>query len=292
MLGYLAGRFADVSTHSISRLIIYILLPLVSCGAFMKLDFKPEYIYLPLIFYGLSLLVTFIGLLVGKATLKDERAYLVGSAGVNGNALYFGLPIIWALFGAEAVALYLFLNLGPQINNITLGYFLTAKATSSLKDSLLSVAKFPVIYGSMCGLILNSLDIPLPESLGLYWQYCSGAMVILGMMMIGIAIANYKKFSFDIPLTFTLLLSKHIFWPLVVFICLYIDYSLLQIFNAEIYKICAIFCAMPLFANLIAYAQEHGLRPEKVALAVLISSLLSVFTVPALLHLCAILLPV
>ena len=33
---------------------------------------------------------------------------LIAASGVSGNATYFGLPIITALFGAEGLAIYLF----------------------------------------------------------------------------------------------------------------------------------------------------------------------------------------
>ncbi len=281
-LGFIAGRWLDVNLHSVARINIFILLPIVMFGAIVKMDFNPTYILLPIALWGVS---TSIAMGSYKALQKfwhDGSANLVGAGGVNGNAIYFGLPLIMTLFGPEMAGIYLFMNLGPQINNITLAYFITARGKYNIADSYKKLLRFPALYATCLAIIINLSGGSLPDVGLQYWQYAAGSITFLGMMMIGIALGKLDRIAFDAKLVAALFVSKFLIWPLACLALITLDQTVFKLFDLEVYQIFLIFSVMPLIGNLVAYAAEYNLHPERAAAAVLVSTLFTLISIPAI----------
>ena len=281
-LGYIAGRFLEVNLHSIARLNIYILLPIVSMGAMTRVEFQPEYFALPIILFVLSQVIALGSCRFLKIFRKDGTANLIGASGANGNAVFFGLPLVIAFFGVEGAGLYLFFNMGPQINNVSLAYYLVARGRFSVKESAKRVVKLPVIYAMILGLLLNFAGVEMSGISLKYWDYASGSLVFLGMMMVGIGAAKIKSFSFDWPLIATFFALKFIIWPASIFALIALDMFVFQQFDTRIYQLILFLSVMPIMGSLVAYAAENDLYPEKAATAVILSSFATILIIPAM----------
>lgn len=280
-LGFIAGRWMDVNPHSIARILIFFLSPIVTFGAILNIEFNATYILLPFVLFCISTFISLGSYWVAKFFWKNGNANLIGAGGVNGNSLYFGVPIVTALLGPAGLGIWILMNLGPSINNFTLSYYLTARGNFSVKDSLYKVLKMPVLHAAILAIITNNLGYKLPELGVTYWNYATGAFVILGMMMIGITLGKQKKFSVDIKLISGFFLSKFAVWPLFLFTIIAIDRQFFNFYDADIHLLLALFSAMPLIGNLVAYATENNLHPERAATAVLISTIAALVTIPA-----------
>ena len=281
VLGFIAGRFMDVNLPSIATVAIYILAPIVNFGALAQMKFTPEYIALPLIFFVISAAIGILSYKINQKIWKNNMANLVGMASVTGNTMYFGLPIILALLGPEWVGVYALLNLGTFLNESGLGYFFGARGQANLKGAVIKVLKFPVIHAIWLGLLYNLSGLPLPQTFMNYWNYAIGAWVILGMMIIGIALSKQNKLDIDWKLILCLHVPKFIIWPLAGFAVILIDMMYFNAFSSPIYLMLAVFTAVPLAGNLVAYAATFNLQPERAAAAVLLSTLMAFITVPA-----------
>ena len=279
-LGFIAGKWLDVNLPSMATVAIYILAPIVNFGAMAQMEFTPEYILLPIIFFIISTFIGTTAYLTAQKIWQNNTANLIGMGSVTGNTMYFGLPIIIALLGPEWVGVYALLGLGSFLNEVGLGYFFGARGNATIKGALLKVIKLPVIHAIWLGLLYNLSDLPLPEAFNLYWNYAIGAWVILGMMIIGIAISKQSKLEIDIKLIVGLYASKFILWPIFGFAVIIIDKLYFQTFSTPIYQMIAVFSTTPLAGNLVAYAATLKLHPERMASAVLISTILGIFTVP------------
>lgn len=280
VLGFVAGRYLDVNLHSIAKLLIFVLAPFVAFGAVLNIEFNPSYVLLPILMWCVSITVTFTALKICNSIWHDGNGYLVAAGGVNGNAIYFGLSPILVLFGPAGLGVYLFMNLGPMINNFTLSYYLTARGKYSVRDSLMKVVRLPVLYAFVFGIPLNVLGYELPEIAERYWNYSAGSTVILGMMMIGIALSKLDSLRFDWKLISAFLVTKFIAWPAAIFMIILIDHNITGLFSSDIHQMMALFSAMPLIANLVAFAAENDLHPRRAAAAVLISTLVALITIP------------
>ena len=286
-LGYVAGRWLQVRVESIAKILIYIIAPAVFLGAMIRVDFNPAYLALPLILMMLSYMLTGIVYKLTSLMSSDGMEYLISGATVNGNAIYFGLPVMLPFFEPEIVALFLLMNLGPAINNFSLGYYLVARGRYTVRESLLKLAKMPVIYAAFLGLSLNVLGFELPAIAEKYWQNASGAMVILGMMMIGLGLSKLEALELKLSHMAAFLLMRFALWPLSVFALVMIDKNITHLFSSDIYQIAMIFSVMPIYGNLVAYAAEHNLYPERAAAAVLASTVFTLVSIPLMFWLIA-----
>jgi predicted permease len=279
-LGFVAGRWLDVNLPSMATVAIYILAPIVNFGAMAQMKFTPEYIMLPLIVFCGS---AFIGTCAYKITQKlrkNNTANLVGMASVTGNTMYFGLPVVLALLGPEWVGVYALLNLGTFLNEVGLGYFFGARGEATVKGAVMKVLKFPVIHAIWLGLAYNLSGLSLPDAFIQYWNYAIGAWVLIGMMIIGIALSKQSRLEIDLKLLTNLFVPKFVIWPLFAFAIILADIHYFQAFTIEIYQMVAIVGSVPLAGNLVAYAVNFNLHPERAAAAVLISTILAFMTVP------------
>ncbi|MFA5592727.1 MAG: AEC family transporter [Micavibrio sp.] len=278
--GYVAGRWMDVNLHSMAIIAIYFLAPLVNFGAMMNLDFNPAYTILPLVVLAGSVSIGCITYYSARKRWSDNSANLIAMSSVTGNTGYFGFPIILALFDPHYAGIYLLINTALLVSEAGLGYYFGARGNAGIKGAILKVIKLPVIHAIWIGLLLNMLGVEPADLVIRYTDYATGAWVIIGMMLIGIALGKQEKILFEPRLIKWLFTAKFILWPAFGAIVITADRLFFHLFDGTIHAMLAILCAVPLAGNLVAYAAALHLRPERVAGAVLASTLLALFTVP------------
>lgn len=281
-LGFIAGRWLDVNLHSIAIIAIYILGPVVNFGAMARMEFTPQYMMLPVILCSAASIIGIAAYKIAKQTWKNNRANLIGMSSGVGNTMYFGLPVVLTLLGPEWAGVYALMNLGISLYEVGLGYFFGARDQATIKGAILKVFKLPVIYAIALGLLYNFSGLTLPNAFLRYWEYAIGAWVFIGMMIIGVALAKLQRLELDWKLTLNLFVPKFIVWPLVGFGIVLLDMHVLHWFKqVEVYQMLIIITSVPLAGNMVAYAATLNLHPEKAAAAVLVSTILGIFTVPA-----------
>lgn len=290
-LGFIAGKWFDVNLHSMAIIAIYFLTPIVNFGAMAKMDFAPEYVMLPCIVFIVSTTIGTFAYKSAQALWKDSHANLIGMGSVNGNSMYFGLPVILSLLGPEWVGVYALMNLGGFLNEIGLGYFFGARSQASVKGALIKVFKLPVIPAIILGLIYNFAGFELPQSFLNYWNYSIGAWVFIGMMLIGVALSKQPRLEIDIKLLANFIATKFILWPIMAISIVLADLHIFKIFSPEIHQMGLVLSAIPLAGNLVAYASTLKLHPEKAAACVLLTTIIAFFTVPGIIGLYTILSP-
>lgn len=280
-LGFISGKWLDVNLPSMATVAIYILAPIVNFGAMAQMNFTPEYTALPIIFFLGSSIIGLISYNTAIHVWKNNSANLIGMGSVTGNTMYFGLPVILALLGPEWVGVYALLNLGTFLNEVGLGYFFGARGHATLKGAILKVIKLPVIHAIWLGLLYNFSGLPLPESFMRYWNYSVGAWVIIGMMIIGVALAKQSKLEIDWKLIASMFAPKFILWPAFGFGVIALDIMHFHAFEPEVHLMLAVMTSVPLAGNLVAYAATLNLHPERAATVVLFSTIFAFITVPA-----------
>src|SRR5262249_46379322 len=148
-------------------------------------------------------------------------AFSVGS----GNTGYFGLPVAVALFGQEAVPWVILAVLGVILYENSLGFFVTARGHHTLRESLGRISRLPSLYAFLAAATLNlGFGYRLPPDVATLADGFRGAYSILGMMMIGLGVAQ-SGLRFDAKFLGLAFLGRFVAWPVVVF-------SLLRFFPA------------------------------------------------------------
>jgi predicted permease len=280
-LGFISGKYLDVNLHSLAIVAIYILTPIVNFGALAQMEFTPEYLALPVITFCMSITIGTVSYKIAHRLWKNTTANLVGMASMNGNTMYFGLPVILAVLGPEWVGVYALMNLGTFINEIGIGYFFGARGDASVKGAIMKVLKMPVIPAIALGFLYNIAGFELPEAGVRYWEYARGAWVFIGMMIIGVALSKQSKLELDMKLIVNLFTVKFLVWPAVALAFVLVDYHVLGMFTTSVHLMIMIGTSVPLAGNLVAYSATLKLHPERAAAVVLASTVFALFTVPA-----------
>jgi len=280
-LGYIAGRKLDVNLTSLARIVIFILSPVVTFGAVAQLSLDVNYLALPFMVLGLSALITAIMYKSARARWHDHTASLIGVGSCAGNTGYFGVPLILSLYGTEWLGVYLLMNVGVQIAESSFGYFLAARGHHTIKESVMKVLKLPALHALYLGLLVNVSGIKIPELFDRYWHYATGAWIFIGMMIIGIALSKLPKLELSLRLTGWLFFAKFILWPLGGAAIILADQLVFQMFTAPLHGMILIFTTVPLMSNLVAFAAQLNLHPEKAASCVLVSTIFALIFMPA-----------
>jgi malate permease and related proteins len=283
--GYFAGKFLHIDRQALANIALYILVPVVIFGFVAELDFKTEYILLPVVAYIISVIVAFLFLWIGRKSYGDNRANLLALCSSMGNTGYFGLPVALLLFDKHYLGIYMFMLVGITTFEATVGYYLAARGRYNVRGSFIKLAKFPSIYAVFAGLAFNMSGFELPELFVTYWTYFKGAYVITGMMIIGAALAPVKKFSVVPKFTALAFVGKFIVWPLVTWVFVEIDRTFTHLFEEEIYHLLYLLAVVPPAANIAAFAAQMDLRPEKAATTILLGTVFALFYIPFVLAL-------
>lgn len=279
-LGYIAGRYLCVNLHSLAMIAIYILSPFVIFGAMAKAELQPAYAQLPIVIFIIAFVISATSYAIAKRIWADDTANIVGMASVNGNTGYFGLPLVMALVGEEWVGVFFMMNIAALFGEVTISYYMAARGNFTMGESIRKIFKLPVFYAFLAGLTVNAVDFTLPPIFYTYWTYAAGAWVIIGMMLIGVAVSKAGGLTFGPRMLTHLFIVKFVVWPLAILAALWVDKVYFQSFSREVYVMALIYGLVPLAGNPVAYAAQLGLKSERIALAVILSTVFALIYMP------------
>lgn len=279
-LGFIAGRWCGIDRHSLANFAIYILMPAVAFGYIGQLELRPSYLLLPTIYYGVCVIAGFTFMHIGKTIYGDSRANIIALCASMGNTGYMGLPLALMLFDEKIVALYIFTMMGGNMYEATFGYYFAARGHFDIKQSLIKVAKFPTLYALIAGLAYNMLGGSFNEMAMDYLDYFKGAYIIVGMMIIGIAMAGIERLEIAWRFMALGLSGKLIALPALVLGAIMIDKLALGLFSDDIHNALLIMAIVPPAANIAAFASQMNVHPEKAATTILLSTIFALFYIP------------
>lgn len=277
--GYLLQKLAKLDLKSVSTVALYIMLPCLVFKTFYNADLNGEYVMM-LVFSALLLIsILVINKVVAKVKGYDasmESGLILSTAFMNsGN---YGAPIILFAFG-EAGFVYSvsFLVLQAIIMNF-FGVYYAARGKSGLRMAIVSVLKMPPTYAVIAALIMNLGSIKMPGNLMASVELLANAsipmvMVVLGMQLAGISIKNMDWSKVSYASIVRLIAS-----PAIAFVL-----TLILPMSDLMASVLIVSAAMPSAATTTIYAVQFDSKPELVSSITLMTTLLSVITIPILL---------
>jgi len=279
-LGYVAGRWLQVQSHTLAMIAIYFLSPIVNFGGVAQLKFQATYLLLPLLLFVIPTALSFLSHRISGHLYQDNTRNLIAMSSATGNSGYFGTPLALALLGPESVGIYFLMNFGVALCESTVGYYHGARGQFSVGDSLRKVLKLPFIYAVLLGLLWNASGAPLPAVFLSWWERFTGAWVIVGMMLIGVALGQTGRWRANLQLTSVLFAIKFLAWPACTFGLALLDRAFLGLFDSNVHTLLLIIGVVPLAGNTVAFATQLHLRPGEMAALVLESTVFAVFYIP------------
>ena len=270
---------------SISVILLYICGFALYVNALYGLDPSPELflkmgLFLLIALAGETALMLLILLVLGKEKRKEFALRMLSIATVMGNVGFFGMPVVRALFpdAPEAAVYSSMFNAALNILAWTVGVFtLTGeKKHISLKSALVNPSMLAVFTGIILCL-LNAKDW-LPDILRTGFSTLGAMSTPLCMIILGVRLATMDfKVLFTTPLAWLISAGKLMVFPLFCYL-LVLPLPLDPVFKGSI----LILAGTPCASILLNLAEIHHNGQELAANCALLSTLLSILTIPLL----------
>lgn len=284
MLIYMLPGFILYKKHIITndgakdmgKLLIYIILPSAIVNSY-NMDFSNEKAFMLLISFLAALLALLLSVIISRIFFKGKPIESFGAA--FSNAGFMGIPLISSVIGEDmvycAAAYVAILN----ILQWTYGVFLITG-----KKSAVSVKKIffnPVIISFILGVVLFFLPVRLPlfisEILGTVSQMNAPiAMIIIGFYMAQISVKELFISKNGYAVSAVRLLIIPLMTTLLAAVMPFGNFA----FKLTI----IILTAAPIGSNVAVYAQIYGGNYKASAGEIVLSTLLSVITMPLIIQ--------
>jgi predicted permease len=100
------------------------------------------------------------------------------------------------------------------------------------------------------------------------------------MMILGLGLSTLNRSLIDWKVVAVTFSAKFIAWPLCAFTIVWLDRHYLKIYDLQMHKLLVVMASVPMVANSVAWAALFDSHPEKIAFAVLLSTLFVLWFLP------------
>ncbi|WP_076605222.1 AEC family transporter [Arcobacter porcinus] len=271
LLGFLAkNKFkTELDEKSLVLLSLYILQPIMIFWGLTKEPINYDFLVSPLFFLFCMMITLFTMLLYSKfvfSVKSDENIFL--ATALVGNTGNLGIPLGIALFGEESVPYTSIMNIANIFFMYTVSIYFFAREKYSLKDSIKSIFKIPVIWFALLALLYNYFGFKIPDNLEFALQMGAYSSLTLQLIIFGAYLYSVRLKTIDWNLSLQISFVKHILLPVIgiVFIILFTN------FNSFISSIIIMQLLMPLAVNNVNFSVLYSAKPSLVAATILVSS--------------------
>lgn len=274
------------SSHakSFSGFLIYVCSPAMMISAFQSMEYSLDNLQKIGTFFLVTLTVQLLFFLALYALLRkkfDNAKYRILTAGaLFGNVGFFGMPLVTALFPNESVVACYSTMFTTSMNFLvfTVGVFLITndRRYISPKAALLNPTTLSVLAALPLYLLQIHFPAQLNDTVALLGKMTTPlCMLILGMRLASVSLKNL----FTRPFAYVVCLLKLLVFPLFTFLCV----RFLPFFDTTFKVSLLVLCAAPSAAVILSLAELHECEQELSANVTLLTTLLSIFTVPLIL---------
>lgn len=292
-VGYLmfrAGKISAEGSKSMGNLLIFLSLPCVIINSFL-VERTPERLAGILVSTAVALLVLCASMAISRLVLG--RHAIDNFAGSFANPAFFGVPLITAAIGSGGVfyiaPFIAFLNLLQWTYGVSLlensdasGLLVTKKQTAqplSRQAAALvkKLVKAPFMIAIAVGMFFFLTQLPMPSVVGKCISSIAGLNTPIAMFSIGIYMAQTDILKmFAKPRLYLVSLVRLVLIPAAAAALLY----LLPASMNDLKLAVLIAAACPVGSNVAVYAQLHNRDFAYAVETVVISTLLSIITLP------------
>lgn len=278
-LGFIGQKKIGFETKTISTMALYLMSPVLVFRTFYTTTFTMTYVYMILYTFALCfslILVVYLIAFIRKYSVKETCGMILASSFMNnGN---YGTPVVLILFGAAGLDYAIILMVIQQLVMCTVGVYYAAKGSAEgdgVRAAIRAVKRMPMVYGAILGFLLQTFQIKLGNSMTQAIDMVADAaiptvMIVLGMQLAKISIKNFEREKVSLSLLTKLAISPVIAYLITLFLPV----------DEMIKQIMIIMAAMPTAANTTMYALQFDTEPEFVSSATLVSTTLSLATLP------------
>ena len=276
LVGIFIGKKFKVNQKDISPLLVYVISPAVMFVSVLQAP-KGNYLQFSAAAFLFCSVTALLAYQIGQLIWRDHTKNLFAFSGGTGNTGYFGLPIALAMFDTTGAAIAVFIILGVNLYEFTVGYYITSLGRHSIKDSLKKVVKMPILYSFALAYALKIMGLIPNDVILNSLNNFKGTYSVLGMMVIGITLSKFERFEVDLKFLAATLTWKYVYWPVAVLLLIH---TLGTAMSGTEKAVVLLMACVPMAGNTVVIANELDVHPEKAATAVMLSTLFAIVSVP------------
>jgi predicted permease len=278
-------KLDDGASKYLVNIIFYICQPAIVVSSFQKAEYRPDMLMNMLYAFLFGIVgITIVGavaLAVAKRFVKDGRERIIAFGAAFGNVAFMGIPVVTMLMpdSPEAIIYLTVLTIAFNILSWTLGaYIMSGKREYiTVKKAFLN----PPTVAVLVALPLFFFNIKLDLRLGAGIAYLGDMVTPLSMTILGIRFAGIEfKRLFSDKSVYVTSAVKLVIIPLLL-------YALLRAVNLNpiLERTLFIIFLMPCASNLLLFAEYFDADATAAAKTVMLSTMLSIVTIPIILML-------
>jgi predicted permease len=281
-IGYTArilGLFKPQDVSILNRLVLYIFMPATVFYGIYNLKVDPSLLKLPLV--GIIEVLLLLPLLVSITKKMESNlrgAYILTA--IFGNTAFIGYPICLLTYGNEGLArAIIYDQIGFTISLTTVGVWIANhygrnNSNLSIKESLVGILTYPPFPVLLLAFILRELKVQLPDFSLKALAYLSNATVPVIMIGIGgLLQLEFKK-------RYLLLTFGTVFFKLILFPIIGVLLGIIFKLDPISLRVLIIESGVPVMMSSVVLGSEYGLDVEFILTAILITTILVIFTLP------------
>ncbi len=289
LIGYIVFRIKWLDANAcgkMSKIVVNVLNPCLMINGVLgkavnlKGDMLFQTLVLVVVYYGALILLSIPVASILRVKKKHYNLYRLML--IFSNVGFMGIPVVTSIYGKEAMLLIAFYNLGYNLLLYTYGIYLAStggepgEKAETAKDAgwkkLLNLG----VASCLISIIIFLSGVTMPDSVCTFFDYVGNAAVPLSMILIGASVAQggKKEFFLDrkmyvfmavkmlaIPVAAALLM-RLLPWP------------------AMVEGVFILMLAMPVGSIVVMLAAESGADEIECTKGSILTTLLSVLTIP------------
>lgn len=280
LLGYIAGKKLEANRDTITKIMFYMINPLIIFNGVIHTTIDLSILSLPLVTFIVASSLCIIFYRFSRRIWTDSSKNIMAFSAGSGNTGYFGIPLAMLLFNPQAEGIYIMALLGITLYENSLGYYISAKGTHTPSECFAKLLRLPTLYAFAAGLCINLFHLPLPEVYKDFIGHIKGVYTVLGMMIIGLGIAGLTNFKLDLKFIGMTFLAKFFVWPILILSIIALDSHFFGFYGPIVHQALILLSIVPLAVNTVVMASLMKCNPEKAAATVLLSTVFALFYVP------------
>ncbi|AHC39506.1 AEC family transporter [Ehrlichia muris] len=279
-LGFIAGKSLKIDSPSIARLLFYIMGPTVIFSGISQTHINSEILSLPFLTWLVCCIMSAVVYYTSSFIFRDSTKNILAFSSGSSSMGFFGLPVALAMFDNHTVSIYLFCYVGMLMFENSFGFYIATQGIYTPKKCIMKLITLPAAHAAIAALVVNYFQLPIPLFIHDVASNIRGAYVSLGMMLLGIAVANIKTFTIDWKFISITLIIKYILWPVLVLGCIILDKLTIQLYNNDIYRALILLAIIPMSCTGLILATMLNNNSDKTAIMLLINTIIGLLYVP------------
>jgi hypothetical protein len=284
--GYQLARKFNIDINTLIKITFYIITPALVIVSIYETEIGIDIFNVFLFFSLMLILMSIIGIFLSRVFKYDiAQTNAVKNSIIFFNAGNFGLPLIMLIFrgtpyASFALSVQIMIMLFNTIGTNTLGFYNAGRGQMNFRKLLKKIFSMPVLYSIIIGLILRLIPYNINELF--IWSslnYIKDGMIPISLITLGAQLYHTKCNINDYNVIMTSVV-RLVGAPLMAFLL----FRLLG-FDGALERVLFISIAAPTSVNSALIAIEFKNKPAFASQVVMVSTLLSPFTLTGIIYL-------